>query len=147
MKQSCRQINKENISLNEAQNIEKEMLYSFHNFCIRHNLTYYIMFGTLLGAIRGKDIIPWDHDVDTIMTRNEYNKLLKLSDSFSKETGFKIINYLNEKHMPVCFSRIINEKYGVTFKNSKKSYINDALYIDIFVLDKGPSDLIKMNKY
>lgn len=135
------------ISLEEAQGISKDILRAFHNFCTKHGLQYYIMFGTLLGAVRSGDIIPWDHDIDTIMMRDEYDKLLNLSDTFFKETGYKIINFTNQEHMPVCFSRIIDEKYCVSFLHTEKSIINDSLYIDIFVLDRGPSEDKKMLKY
>ena len=135
------------ITLNEAQDLSKDILKAFHSFCVKHGLVYYIMFGTLLGAVRDGDIIPWDHDIDTIMLRDEYNKLLSLEKIFYEETGYKIINFTNQKHMPVCFSRIINEDYCVTFAHSDKSYINDSLYIDIFVLDKGPSSNEKMKVY
>lgn len=137
----------ERISLTEAQNICKDMLFSFHTFCVKHGLVYYIMFGTLLGAVRHGDIIPWDHDVDTIMMRDEYNKLLQLSDLFQKETGYRIVYFENQKHIPVCFGRIINEKYSVSFEHCKNSYLDDSLYIDIFVLDKGPESDKKMKRY
>lgn len=138
---------KNEISLSEAQELCKKILGSFHEFCINHNITYYVMFGTLLGAVRHKDIIPWDHDVDTIMIRSEYNKLLKLSYEFYNETGYRIINYTNRKHMPVCFSRIIDSNYSVCFDNSYNTKIDDSIYIDVFVLDKGPEDDKKMISY
>ena len=53
--------------MNELQQIEKDLLKEYIDFCEKHNLTYFLMAGTLLGAIRHKGFIPWDDDIDVAM--------------------------------------------------------------------------------
>lgn len=139
--------NLEQISLKEAQYICKQMLYDFHDYCVKNGLTYYLFYGTLIGAVREKDIIPWDHDIDVVMFREEYDRFLLNSSSFEKETGYQIVNYLTRKHVPVCFTRIANPLYKYQFNYTKDNKTDDHLYFDIFVLDKGPQKTEAFKKY
>ena len=54
-----------------------EVLLAVDKVCKEHNLRYYIMAGTMLGAIRHKGFIPWDDDLDIGMPRADYDLLIK----------------------------------------------------------------------
>lgn len=45
------------------------MLEWFHEYCHENNLTYYIVGGSMLGAIRHGGFIPWDDDIDVVLPR------------------------------------------------------------------------------
>ena len=62
-----------------------EMLAWFHNYCVEHNLRYYVLGGTMLGAVRHKGFIPWDDDIDVGMPRADYEKFAQLMESEKKE--------------------------------------------------------------
>ncbi len=67
------------IGIKEMQSYGKEMLQEVIDVFERNNLVYYACFGTVLGAVRHKDIIPWDHDIDLaipITEREKVNKVL-----------------------------------------------------------------------
>lgn len=51
-------------TIRKLQEIELKMLESFINVCNKLNLTYFVIGGTLLGAVRHKGFIPWDDDID-----------------------------------------------------------------------------------
>lgn len=62
----------------EIQQVLTEMLVSFADYCEVHNLRYYLVGGTLLGAVRHQGFIPWDDDIDVGMPRKDYERFLQL---------------------------------------------------------------------
>jgi len=65
--------------LPELQQYELEILRRFDEFCAEHDLQYYLSEGSLLGAIRHGGFIPWDDDIDVMMPRVAYDRLLQLN--------------------------------------------------------------------
>ena len=57
---------------------ELEVLNTVAEICARHNLTWYAGFGTLLGAVRHEGFIPWDDDMDIMLLRPDYMKLMEV---------------------------------------------------------------------
>lgn len=85
-----------------------ETMDEFHNFCDKHNLVYYLVGGGLIGAIRHKGFIPWDDDLDVIMPRADYKKLLALHSEF--KYPLQLDNYhLNKDYFRSC-AALINNK-------------------------------------
>lgn len=66
------------LSLQEIKQVELDILKVFHAFCAENNIRYFISHGTLLGAIRYKGFIPWDDDLDVLVPRKDYNRLLNI---------------------------------------------------------------------
>lgn len=62
-------------NLKEAHDEMLKLLVIFDEFCRIHNIKYSIADGTLMGAMRHGDFIPWDDDADLMVTRSEYNKI------------------------------------------------------------------------
>ena len=62
--------------------VELDLLRELHEVCERHGLTYYLIFGSLLGAMRHGGFIPWDDDMDVCLPRGDYERLLELGGEF-----------------------------------------------------------------
>ena len=89
--------------MNNQQEKLTKMLSWFHAVCAQYNLRYYIIAGTMLGAVRHGGFIPWDDDIDVGMPRADYEKLRELSKELNKDTPY-VFEYPGEDNpeYPYC---------------------------------------------
>ncbi|WP_024866233.1 LicD family protein [Butyrivibrio sp. FCS014] len=117
--------------------VQLDMLVLFDRFCAENGLTYFIDFGTLLGAVRHKGFIPWDDDIDVTMPRPDYQRFLEIAPKWF-ETPFFVQNYHtdhNDNRM-TSFSRLRND--NTTMMGSAiipNANFHQGIFIDIFPLD------------
>ena len=69
------------LTLDEIKKIELGILDYVVDICEKNHLRYFLAYGTLIGAIRHQGFIPWDDDIDIIMPRPDYEKLLDITES------------------------------------------------------------------
>ena len=62
----------------EMQKYLLGILLAIDKVCREHNLRYYLVAGTMLGAVRHKGFIPWDDDADIAMPRKDYEVLVNM---------------------------------------------------------------------
>ena len=60
----------------QLQTMMLDMIKWFHGFCKKNNISYYVVGGTMLGAVRHHGFIPWDDDIDVGIPRRDYERLL-----------------------------------------------------------------------
>lgn len=125
-------------SSKEIQTLELDILKKFKNYAKKHNITFYLCGGTLLGAIRHKGFIPWDDDIDICVPRDSYDKLIELAkeNRFIDGTNYKFCLPLDENYI-YPYIKIINTNTIVYEKDIKKEYCL-GVWIDVFPLDKFP---------
>lgn len=56
-----------------------DMLIQVDRICRKHNLKYFMAFGSLLGVVRHNGFIPWDDDIDICMPRDDYEKFIVIA--------------------------------------------------------------------
>jgi len=124
------------ISLDHAKKIMLEILIEFDHICKNNNLTYWLDYGTLLGAIRHKGFIPWDDDIDVGMPRDDYEKFLKI---YKNELPFPL--FLQTRESDPEYSqyyakiRNTNTLYIEDSEKGKDIKYNQGIFIDIFPLN------------
>ncbi len=106
----------------EYQLMCSNILQTVHNICEENKINYWISYGTLLGAVRHKGIIPWDDDIDICMMHSD---LLKLIDILNKQEN-SLFYFANTVNDPLY--KIYGKKNLVN-QNNKKEY---KPFIDIF---------------
>lgn len=118
-----------------------KVLLVIEEICKRHNLQYYAIFGTLLGAVRHKGFIPWDDDMDIAMKREDYIRFF----IYAKEelpAGYRILSPYTNKEWEESFSRIVNSnKIDISEERLNEFYgCPFVVGIDIFPLDNLPQN-------
>lgn len=114
--------------------IELDMYLEFSRICDKYGLRYFVIYGTLLGAIRHQGFIPWDDDFDVAMPREDYEEFLKIASSDFKNPLFLQSPYTDPGYY-VCFSKVRNNCSTGSPKVLLHQSFNQGLFIDIFPLD------------
>ena len=106
----------------------------FVDICEKLNLRYYLLGGTLLGAVRHKGFIPWDDDIDVGMLREDYEVFVTKAQEFLPKHLF-LQTFKTDPEYHHVFAKIRNS--NTTFIESPISHrrINHGIYLDIFPLD------------
>lgn len=121
--------------MKEVWACELDILERLLAVCRKYNLKCWADSGTLIGAIRHKGFIPWDDDIDMVMFRDDYDKLVKIADDeFTYPYFFQTI--YSDKHYERRHAQIRNSETAAIA--SFKSRFNQGIFIDIFVLDGVP---------
>lgn len=123
---------KGSVDRNDRQLIKEHLLEAmeaFHNLCKEHNLDYFLINGTLIGAVRHKGFIPWDDDIDVTMKEDDYKKLLSLSSHLPK--NFSLGDIKNNNYI-YPFTKFSNDKLIVQEEFYKPFQI--GVWIDVFPL-------------
>lgn len=125
--------------IRKYQLAQLELIDVVNNLCSELNLTYYIIGGTLLGAVRHKGFIPWDPDIDIAMPRDDYEKLRQYFAE-NKSDRYFYQHYSTEKNHLFPHALLIIKGSHVKFKSRTTSYLPayDGIYLDIFPLDNAP---------
>ena len=93
--------------MEELRKVQIEMLQTFKDICDRHDLTWFCVCGTALGAVKYGGFIPWDDDLDVALPREDYEKFLKIAPKYLPEHMF-VQNYKTDKRCPHPFSKLRN---------------------------------------
>lgn len=111
-----------------------DIMKAFDKVCRENDLHYYMLGGTMLGAVRHKGFIPWDDDADFGLPRREYEALLKLPKECFPE-GYRLRHCSKEAGVPYAFIRLEDERTTcIEARRSGTGYVG-GVYVDIFPLD------------
>lgn len=107
-----------------------------HRICTKHNLKYYLVGGTLLGAVRHKGFIPWDDDLDIAMPREDMQEFIRIAPGEFKK-GFRLEWFSTIKEYYQYFPKVSMEGTMFVQENIKPG-VQSGIFVDIFPLDLSP---------
>lgn len=121
--------------LNAIQKIGLSILKEIIAICKRHDLTYYVYGGTLLGAIRHQGFIPWDDDVDIAMSRKDFEKLKQYQNEFPQ---YMFLDTIQQKGHQWTAAHVVDTRYKLEVgKGMKKATM--SVWVDILIIDGVPN--------
>ena len=121
------------VELHQLQGVLFGMLKEFDSFCRNNDIYYSLAGGSMLGAVRHGGFIPWDDDVDLLMTRKDYNKLRNCFES-SLSSQYWLQTPEDTHDYGLGMARL--RKKG-TICRSREDLNNDdcGVYLDIFIME------------
>lgn len=131
--------------LSELQMKLLETMMLFHCFCEENNIEYYLIGGSLLGAIRHEGFIPWDDDMDIAIPRKDYERMLLLREKMP--SGLMLLQHgFGKKTGTFAYTKVSNT--STTLIENVNEYRVQGVYIDIFPLDgAGNSKFVSKLRY
>lgn len=126
-----------NVSLKELQSYIFNILIEFDRICRENGIKYSLEGGSLLGAIKYKGFVPWDDDIDVVMTRDNYDKFMKVAPSILKKDGlYTIQNYDLCEQFPLNYAKLCyNQSTICDYDYSHLTKMNHGIFMDIFPID------------
>ena len=127
-----------------------ELLIFVDNVCNKHDIDYWLGFGTLLGAVRHGGFIPWDDDIDLVILRKDYNKLIEalpkeLEEHDLKQSCGLTLLLENRKNYFGDFNSVydVEDKDGNLMIDGKYNFLHIAWLKPFVKIDIFPFDFIE----
>ena len=133
------------LPLRELHNTLLELSMEFKRVCDKYDIPYFLVGGSLIGAVRHKGFIPWDDDLDIGMLREDFEKfqkiaLTELSDKYFLQTMD------TDEHYSLPFAKLRKNGSIYIEGKSKKSKSHKGIFIDIFIFDNIPENSLLQKK-
>ena len=130
-----------------------ELLIFIDKVCNKYDLDYWLGFGTLLGAVRHGGFIPWDDDIDIVILRKDYNKLIEVLPEEMVKCGLDNCCGLtllleNRKNYFKEFNNVyeVKDKNGNNLVDGKYNFLQIAWLNPFVKIDIFPFDFIEDDK-
>lgn len=133
--------------MRQIQLLSLELLRLFDNICKKHDIDYWIDYGSLLGAVRHGGFVPWDDDMDVSMLREDYDKFVEVFpkeiENINELKDHLIISKLTKSHdnYPENCNvlDIANEGTFILFFQCafKKPYVHFDVFPKEYIKDSG----------
>lgn len=121
------------LTVEDIQKRGLEMLSFFDKYASEHNIKYFLSGGTLLGAVRHQGFIPWDDDIDLMLPRDDYERLI---EDFEETEEYKILSCDKMADYEYDYARIIDKSTKLEWKDYKTSQM--GVFVDLFPIDGFP---------
>ena len=136
---------KKAMTLKEMQEVQIKILEYIDNICKKNNIEYFLIGGTLIGAVRHHNFIPWDDDIDIALTRENYEKLLIILKK-EKHDRYELFDHSVNSSYFYPFAKVVDKRTEL-IENKFKEIDNYGVYVDIFAINGVPNDKRMQDKY
>ena len=122
------------IDIHECHRLLLDMAAILDRVCRENTIPYYMLGGTMLGAVRHGGFIPWDDDMDFGIPRDHFDRLRKLLDDALRGTPYRLNTYHNSPNK-INYLKMVDTR---TCIRGAWETTDTGVNIDLFPLDRGP---------
>ena len=123
------------IKLSVIQDYIYPILIEFDRICRKYDIKYSIEGGTLMGAVKFQNFVPWDDDIDVIMVRDQYEKFLQVAP-LELGSEFILASYNNRERFFSNFAKLYLDVTQINdFPYAHIPKIQHRIFMDIFPVD------------
>lgn len=128
--------------LKELQKKELIILKEFKTLCENNNLTYFIAYGTLLGAVRHNGFIPWDDDIDVCMPFKDYIRFEEICETQLNNNFFLQTRY-TQPEAGLTYNKLRLNNTTLIIDHLSDRDIHHGINIDIYPLYNVPDSIFQ----
>ena len=129
----------ERLTIDDMKEIQLELMDELDRVCREQGITYFLAYGSLLGAVRHGGFIPWDDDMDVVMLRADYERLIAGFDEWKSSDRFSLAWYRDGKSI-YSFVKLVDTTTRV-LENFVDKKTSTGVWVDIFPFeDLKPGD-------
>ena len=132
------------LSFLEIQNRGNSILAHMKDVCDANNISFFLAYGTVLGAVRHKGFIPWDDDIDVYFTRDEYSKFAEVVRS--EDSQFRLMSVTTDKDYCHPLAKYVDTSTHQNW-HIVKVKPNYGVWVDIYVLDNVPDNNLTLRLF
>lgn len=119
------------INSEELRIVQLGILQEVADFCDKHEIKYFLAYGTLIGAIRHNGYIPWDDDIDIAMPRPDYERFIRLFND--NNSYIKVVSMHNDLRYGNSFAKVHDTRTIINETLYRRDIF--GVYIDVFPID------------
>lgn len=131
--------------MDEIHQVQLNIFKEFIGVCEKLEIKYYLVHGSLLGAVRYKGFFPYDDDIDVAMPRKDYDIFIAKAQRYLSDNLF-VQCYKTEHDYPLVFAKLRDSNTTFIQPALEKLNVNKGIYIDIFPIDFYPENKIQVIK-
>ncbi len=124
----------------ELRGLQLAVLTEIDRVCRAEGIAYYLAYGTLLGAVRHGGFIPWDDDVDVMLRRPDYDRLLEVFERATAPGHLSVLHAGTRPGWPLPYAKVSDDRTdGVEpFETPVRMGVN----VDVFPIDDLPASRV-----
>lgn len=131
----------ERLTIDGMREIQLELMDELDRICREQGISYCIAYGSLLGAVRHGGFIPWDDDMDVVMLRSEYERLIAGFDEWKSSDRFALASYRDGRSI-YPFVKLVDTTTRV-LENFVSKDTATGVWVDVFPLDDVDPDKLR----
>lgn len=135
-------MDKRMLTKEEIRAVQMAIMREIDGICRKNGWTYQVMYGTLLGAVRHRGFIPWDDDIDIVLRRREYDRLVAYIKSEENTCPWLRVLDSSVPGYYYPFAKAVDKRTVAKMAGNTTVH---GVWVDVFPQENLPDNLWKAN--